>query len=88
MLFGELLPVDKVERIRRELLDEVPDLVLAVGTSALFPYIVAPLARVLERGRLTVEVNPDRTALSERVEFVLAGSAGTWLPLLEEALAD
>ena len=64
-----------------------PDLVLIAGTTALFPYIVEPVINARTRGSLTVEVNPEATVLSSTVDFSLRGPAGTWLPLLAEALA-
>jgi NAD-dependent deacetylase len=64
-----------------------PDLVLIAGTSALFPYIVEPLVSARAAGRLTVEINPERTQASDLVEFSLQGAADTYLPLIERALA-
>jgi NAD-dependent deacetylase len=37
-LFGELLPIDKLELLRRELAVGF-DLVFTVGTTSVFPYI-------------------------------------------------
>jgi len=87
VLFGEMLPPAKVERMRRELLLQPPDVVLVVGTSALFPYIAEPVLVAREAGRLTVEVNPEPTVLSDAVEFSLRGSACAYLPALEPLLA-
>lgn len=86
VLFGELLPVEKVQRLYAEFLLDPPDLVLVVGTSALFPYIEAPVLVARLRGNLTVEVNPEPTGLSAAVDFSLRGPAGAWVPLLVEAL--
>jgi NAD-dependent deacetylase len=86
VLFGEMLPMDKVERIRMEFHHNPPDLVIAAGTSALFPYIMEPVLIAADRGRLTVEINPEVTLLSRRVEFALQGPAGVFLPLIERAI--
>jgi len=86
VLFGEMLPAAKVDRIRREFGDAPPDLVLVVGTTALFPYIQGPVLLARQAGRLTVEVGPEPTVLSAVVDFHLEGPAGTILPRIAEAL--
>jgi NAD-dependent deacetylase len=60
VLFGELLPVPKVERLQREL-DRGFDVVLSVGTSSVFPYIVEPVLLAAAADRPTVEINPEQT---------------------------
>ncbi|MCK6460559.1 MAG: NAD-dependent protein deacylase [Planctomycetes bacterium] len=80
VLFGEMLPVEKVARMQRELLDDPPELVLVVGTSALFPYIVEPVLVARRARRLTVEVNPEPTVLSPVVGWFLEGSAAALVP--------
>jgi len=86
VLFGEMLPPDKLRRIDLEFHADPPDLVVAAGTSALFPYISQPVFVARALGRLTVEINPEPTALSGIVDFKLRGPAGNYLPLLLEAL--
>jgi NAD-dependent deacetylase len=86
VLFEEMLPVDKLRRIDLEFHADPPDLVVAAGTSALFPYISQPVFVASALGRLTVEVNPEPTALSGIVDFTLRGPAGSYLPLILEAL--
>jgi NAD-dependent deacetylase len=86
VLFEEMLPLEKVLRIDREFRGDPPDLVLAAGTSALFPYISQPVFLAGELGRLTVEVNPEPTVLSGFVDFTLRGPGGRVLPLIREAL--
>jgi len=87
VLFGEQLPPDKVRRMLDEFHLDPPDLVLIAGTSALFPYIVEPLVSARAAGRLTVEINPERTQASDLVEFSLEGVADDYLPLIERVLA-
>ena len=58
------------------------ELVLSVGTSASFPYIIEPVLRTRQAGGLTVEVNPARTDLSELVDTHLQGRALDVLPRL------
>jgi NAD-dependent deacetylase len=80
VLFGEWLPREKVERLRREFYVDPPDLVLVAGTSALFPYVVEPVVLASRLGRLTIEVNPEETPLSGVVGHALRGTAGEWIP--------
>ena len=86
VLFGELLPMDKLRRIHEEFEHWTPDLVLVAGTSALFPYIRGPVELASARGRLTIEINPEPTELSPIVDHVLRGRAGLWLPRISRAL--
>jgi len=86
VLFGEMLPPDRLARLAAEFHDHVPDLVLVAGTSAMFHYIAAPIRRARATGKLTVEVNPERTVLSDTVRYFLQGPAGVYLPLIAEAL--
>ena len=71
VLFGEMLPVDKIERLRREV-EQGFDVVFSIGTSSLFPYIAAPLLRAKAQGQPTVEINPAETGLSGEVDVKLA----------------
>lgn len=87
VLFGELLPEEKVARMRKELLDDPPALVLVVGTSALFPYIVEPVLAARRAQRLTVEVNPAPTVLSSVVAWFLQGGAAAIVPEIARAIS-
>ncbi|MCP3981899.1 MAG: NAD-dependent protein deacylase [bacterium] len=69
VLFGEMLPDEAVARLGIAL--ERRDLVLVVGTSALFPYISGPVMSARACGIPTVEINPARTELSDLVEHRL-----------------
>jgi NAD-dependent deacetylase len=86
VLFGELLPMEKVERILKEFIGNPPELILVAGTSALFPYITELVTAAVRANRLTIEVNPERTALTSEVDYALAGPAGRYLPAIEAAL--
>ena len=85
VLFGELLPTEKTQRLRQEFHEDPPDVVIACGTSALFPYIVEPLIVASSQGKFTVEVNPERTPASEFANVLLKGRAGEYLPAILEA---
>ncbi len=70
VLFGEMLPFDKVERLHAEL-SEGFDVIFVVGTSALFPYISEPIYAATDSETLTVEINPAVTELSDVVDIAL-----------------
>lgn len=88
VLFGEYLPEEKVERMRREFHEDPPGLVLVVGTSALFPYIAEPVLVARRAGRVTVEVNPERTVLSKVVDWFLQGTATALLPAIAREIGE
>lgn len=76
VLFGEMLPSEAVARMQAEL-ERGFDLVFSVGTSSLFPYIVAPVVEAARSGVPTVEINPARTDVSELVAHRIdEGAAG------------
>jgi NAD-dependent deacetylase len=87
VLFGEMLPPEKLRRIHDDFYRDVPDLVLVVGTSGLFAYIVEPVHVAVAAGRLTVEINPEPTTTSSIVDFSLLGEADVYVPLIERTLA-
>lgn len=66
VLFGEMLPTDAVHTLYREL-ERGFDLVVSIGTSSLFPYIVMPVVEAARAGRPTVEINPAVTDISDVV---------------------
>lgn len=70
VLFGEWLPEPGVERFRDKL-EQGFDLMVSVGTSALFPYIMDPFVAAKSSGTPTVEINPAETDLSSLVDFRL-----------------
>lgn len=88
VLFGEMLPEEKLRRLYAELLDNPPDLVITAGTSAMFPYIVQPVLVAASAGRLTVEVNPELTEISDFVAFHIRANAGQALPAIAAAIGD
>lgn len=72
VLFGELLDEEKIQAVRVQTRRGF-DLVFSIGTSSLFPYIVAPVIEARDMGVPTVEINPETTTIS--------GSVGHRLPL-------
>ena len=81
VLFEEMLPEAAIASLYAEL-GKGFELVLSVGTSASFPYIVEPVLRTRQTGGLTVEINPSRTDLSAAVDVHLQGRALDVLPRL------
>lgn len=74
VLFGEELPEEKLDRLLEELSAGF-DVVFSIGTSHSFPYIIAPVLQARGRGIPTVEINPEPTAVSSRVDIRIAGGA-------------
>lgn len=85
VLFGEMLPSGAFERAAAAA--QECDLCFVVGTSA----VVYPAASIPEiaaaNGAYVVEVNPERTPLSDLSNEVITGKAGEILPLLSEVRA-
>lgn len=70
VLFGELLSPGVVETLS-QVAEEPCDLIFAVGTTAVFPYIREPVIRAAVMGVPTVEINPRPTSLSDRFSYCL-----------------
>jgi NAD-dependent deacetylase len=84
VLFGEMLPLEKVERL--EAAQSRPfDVVFSIGTSSLFPYIVAPVLLAKTQGRPTIEINPRETDLSPLVDIRFPTSASAALQAIWDA---
>src|SRR5690606_39139653 len=81
VLFEEMLPEQAIGRLYDQVREGF-EVVIAVGTTASFPYIVEPLAQARRSGGFTVEVNPQRTDISGWVDARLAGRASDVLPEL------
>jgi NAD-dependent deacetylase len=81
VLFGELIPPAPFQRAVMKA--QECELCFVIGTSAVvYPAAALPeLAR--SAGAYTVEINPERTALSDLCDEVLVGRAGEILPLFE-----
>ncbi|MEX6502649.1 NAD-dependent deacylase [Pseudomonas zhanjiangensis] len=81
VLFEEMLPERAIDSLYSELRKGFA-VVLSVGTSASFPYIVEPLLRTRQAGGFTVEINPSRSDLSAAVDVHLQARALDVLPEL------
>jgi len=88
VLFGEMLPEEKIRRLHAAFYEDPPDLVLIAGTTAVFPYILEPVVVAGRMARYTVEVNPEPTVVSDHVRWSLRGKAGDVLPLVAAAITS
>lgn len=79
VLFEEMLPEQAIDTLYAELRKGF-EVVISIGTSASFPYILEPLLRTRQNGGFTVEINPQRSDLSARVDVHLQGRALDVLP--------
>jgi NAD-dependent deacetylase len=81
VLFGELMPMDIFELAATKARE--CELCFVIGTSAVV-YPAAALPEMASRaGAYTIEINPERTPLSELCDETIQGKAGEILPLLD-----
>ncbi len=84
--FGEMLPGDVMEAAFAEA--EKAEVFLTVGTSALVQP-AASLPLIAKRaGATLIEINPERTLLSDVADFSFQAKSGELLPKLVSALRD
>lgn len=82
VLFGGSLPRNALNQMR-EMYSLEPDVVFAVGTTALFPYILAPFERAAFLGKTTVVIDPEPSEhLSSICNYVFREPAEKLLPEL------
>ena len=87
VLFGEMLPPQALASYERELAVGF-NVILAIGTTAGFPYIYEPVLSARQRGTFTAEINPDDTELSAAVDVHLKMPAVDALSMLEQQLSQ
>jgi NAD-dependent deacetylase len=85
VLFGEMLPMDRV-RVLQEQLMRGFDAVFSIGTTSVFPYIAEPVIDARRRGGLTVEINPGVSEVSHVVKHRLRMGAAAAMEALVRAL--
>lgn len=83
VLFGEEVPAEKLELLWQQFALGF-DVVFSVGTSSLFAYITDPIEIACAAGIPTVEINPGRTPVSDRVDYRICGGAAEVLDDLWE----
>ena len=74
VLFGEMLPMEKVELLEGEL-QKGFHIIFSVGTTSVFPYIAAPIWQAQDTDTTTVEINPGESEVSPLVDFKLTAPA-------------
>ena len=79
VLFEEMLPERAIDSLYTEV-GKGFEVVISIGTSASFPYIVEPLLRSRQAGGFTAEINPARGDLSDVVDVHVQGRALDVLP--------
>jgi NAD-dependent deacetylase len=85
VLFEESLPYDVLSEFDREFDDGKGfDLIISVGTSAMFPYITAPIYEAVKRGKKTVDINPSESNLSKTVSLHIPETAAKTFRELEK----
>lgn len=85
VLFGEMLPARAVARYEAALAGDF-DVVMAIGTTAVFPYIAAPVVTAAQAGAATIEINPATSELSDRVGYRIPLGAADALSSIWDAL--
>jgi len=86
--FGEQLDPEQVQRVEDYIESGRCDVVLLVGTTAMFGYIMDWASRASRDGGQMIEINPEATALSPFATQSIRKPAGVVLPsLVEEILA-
>jgi NAD-dependent protein deacetylase/lipoamidase len=86
--FGEQLDLAKIETVENYLGQGPCDLVLVIGTTALFGYIVDWATRSRGRNGQLIEVNPDETPLSRFATRTVREPAAVALPRLVSEIAE
>ena len=74
VLFGEMLPIGPMKRLNA-LLPHTFDVVVIIGTTAVFPYIAWPVVAARRSGVPTVEINPGTSEVSHLVDHRLSMGA-------------
>ena len=72
--FGEMLPQDVIQQSFE--ITQKADIFFSIGTSSIVhPAASLPIA-AKQNGAVLVEINPERTPLTEMADFYIAGKAG------------
>ncbi len=83
VLFGEVLPNEKVFQLEKELSINF-DLLLVIGTSAVFPYISEPVIQYIRKKIPVIEINPVQTILSRYVNLYIPERAANAMKQISE----
>jgi NAD-dependent deacetylase len=86
--FGEQLDLGKIEAVESYLGSGPCDLVMVIGTTALFGYVVDWAVRARGKQGQLIEVNPAETSLSSFATRVVREPAAVALPRLVDRIAN
>jgi NAD-dependent deacetylase len=86
--FGEPLPLREIERVENYLQRDPCGVVIVVGTTATFGYIIDWALRASRRGGELIEVNPEETPLSRFATRLVREPAAIALPRLVDELTN
>jgi NAD-dependent deacetylase len=86
VLFGEMLDERNVDRLQHEV-DLGFDAVFSIGTTSVFPYIVAPISIARRKGIPTIEINPGESEISDLVDIRIKTRAAPALDAIAAALS-
>ena len=81
VLFGEMLPTDKVHLLTEQVKQGF-DAVFSIGTTSLFPYISEPIMQAKRMGIPTIEINPGSTAVTDYVDIKISKGAAKMLDII------
>ncbi|MGD0336147.1 MAG: NAD-dependent protein deacylase [Candidatus Omnitrophota bacterium] len=87
VFFGEELAYEKL-RILYEQLNKGFDIYFSVGTTSVFPYIQQPIMQAKALNKPSVEINPDKTIVSEFVDIKVAMPAAAALDAIWKEYKD
>ncbi|MCP4872812.1 MAG: NAD-dependent deacylase [Proteobacteria bacterium] len=85
VLFEEMLPSAGIDALGRELAAGF-DLVVIIGTTAVFPYIAGPVFQAARAGLPTVEINPGRSEVTHYVQHRVEQGAAEALTAILRSL--
>jgi NAD-dependent deacetylase len=86
VLYEESLPVTVLDDFELEQ-EKGFDLVFSIGTTSLFYYVTHPIKAAAQRGTLVVEINPDKTPISDWADFRFTEAAGQTMQRLMNEIA-
>lgn len=86
--FGEPLPSGEIERVENYLQRDPCGVVIVVGTTATFGYIIDWALRASRRGGELIEVNPEETPLSRFATRLVREPAAPALPRIVDQMIN
>jgi NAD-dependent deacetylase len=86
--FGEPLPSSEIERVENYLQRDPCGVVIVVGTTATFGYIIDCALRASRRGGELIEVNPEETPLSRFATRLVREPAAIALPRIVDQIIN